>query len=317
MLIDTHAHVNFKGFEADAEEVLLRALDAGVSVVNVGTQLDTSKQAVEMAEKFKVKSLKLKENSENQAGVYAVVGLHPVHTYTQHLDEEETSFNSREEKFDHEAYKKLAEHPLVVGIGECGLDYFRLNEHTGYKIEDVKQLQKNAFIQQIKLAIELNKALVIHTRSSKGTDDACLDVLEIMKQELRIKNQELRFVLHSYTGSPEVAKMFVDLGAYISFNGIITFDRPKNKNSRSSAEALAKVDDKTGNQEAVLREVPDDKILLETDCPYLTPAPHRGKRNEPLFVQHVAEKVAQIKKISADEIAEMTTNNAKKLFNIN
>jgi TatD DNase family protein len=125
-----------------------------------------------------------------------------------------------------------------------------------------------------------------------------LDILEILKNELGSRNHELRFVLHSYTGSPEVAKMFVDLGGYISFNGIITFD-------------------KTGNQEAVLKVVPDDKFVLETDCPYLTPVPMRGKKNEPSFVKHVAEKVAELKKMSLEQVEKITTNNAKKLFNIN
>lgn len=329
MLIDTHAHVNFKGFENDAIEVMQRALSAGVSVINVGTQFDTSKAAVEMAEQLSAfaKASADRRVTGNESRVYAVVGLHPVHTYSQHLDEEETSFNTREEKFDYEAYKKLASNQLVVGIGECGLDYFRLpaDGHLLQGAEDahlhIKQLQKDAFILQLKLAKELNKTLVIHSRSSKGTDDACLDILEILKTpslwrhsegvrptEESEKQKEIlrfaqndavlpRFVLHSYTGSPEVAKMFVDLGGYISFNGIITFD-------------------KTGNQEAVLKVVPEDKIVLETDCPYLTPVPMRGKKNEPLYVRYVAEHVARVKGLSVDKVAETTLENSRRLFQI-
>lgn len=264
-------------------EVVQRALDSGVSVVNVGTQIDTSREAVELAEKYKGQ------------GVYAVVGLHPVHTYSQHLDEEETSFKTREEKFDYEAYKKLAENPLVVGIGECGLDYYRLPENGDR--EAVKKLQADAFILQLKLAKELNKALVIHSRSSKGTDDACLDIYDILKSDLALSPSPsaLKFVLHSYTGSPEVAEKFIGLGGYISFNGIITFD-------------------KTGNMEKVLNIVPNDRLILETDCPYLTPAPHRGKRNEPAYIKFVAEKVAQIKNLSQADIEKLTTENAKRLF---
>lgn len=315
MFIDTHAHVNFKGFAEDAESVIQRALENGVSVVNVGTQISTSRQAVEMAEKF--------ENLNSKPKVYAVVGLHPVHTYSQELDEEETHFKTREEKFNYEEYKKLAQSPLVVGIGECGLDYFRLEikderlktenikqipdcaprgidrvEGTGYRVEVVKQLQKDAFIEQIKLALELDKALVIHTRASKGTDDACLDVLNILISNFQSQLQNLRFVLHSYTSSPATAQKFIDLGAYISFNGILTFD-------------------KTGNQEAVLKFTPNDRILLETDCPYLTPVPHRGKKNEPLFVKHVAEKVAEVKGLSLQQVEEITTENAKRFYKIN
>lgn len=283
MFFDTHAHVNFAAFKEDAEPTIKRALDEGVWVVNVGTQIDTSKEAVAMAGKF-------------VDGVFAVVGIHPVHTYSQELDEEETHFKTREEKFDYQAYKQLASHPKVLGIGECGLDYFRLPADGD--ISAIKQLQKDAFVEQIKLAKELNKTLVIHSRSSQGTDDACLDILKIIKSEIRNPKLEIRMVLHSYTGSPQVASEFIKLGAYISFNGIITFD-------------------KTGNQAAVLNVVPDDKIVLETDCPYLTPAPHRGKRNEPSYVKHVAEKVAELKNLSFDEVAELITKNAKKLFNLN
>lgn len=317
MFIDTHAHVNFSGFKEDAEETIKRALMAGVSVVNVGTQIDTSRQAILMAEKFHNSKL-ITHNSK--LGVYAVIGIHPVHTYSQELDEEETHFKTREEKFNYEEYKKLASNPLVVGIGECGLDYFRLPDNDRHCLGDndghctgvakIKQMQKDSFIAQAKLAIELDKALVIHTRSSKGTDDACLDVLEILKHELGVRNYEGKdvvthnsnfithpFVLHSYTGSPEVAKIFVEIGAYISFNGILTFD-------------------KTGNQEAVLKLTPSNRILLETDCPYLTPVPHRGKRNEPLFVKNVAEKVAEVKGMAVEEIENLTTENAKRFYKI-
>lgn len=282
MLVDTHAHVNFAAFKEDAESTVKRALDEGVWVINVGTQIDTSREAVAMAEKF-------------EKGVYAVIGIHPVHTYSQELDEEETHFKTREENFNYEEYKKLALNPKVVGIGECGLDYFRLPENGD--IEAIKKTQAESFIAQAKLAVELDKALVIHSRSSKGTDDACLDIYDILKSQILNLKSDLRFVLHSYTGSAEVAKMFVDIGAYVSFNGIITFD-------------------KTGNQEAVLKMVPNDRILLETDCPYLTPVPMRGKRNEPTFVKYVAEKVAQEKKLSVNEVVTLTTENAKEFFKI-
>lgn len=284
MLFDTHAHVNFKAFETDADQTLRRALDAGVEVINVGTQIDTSRQCVEIAERH--------------TGVYAVIGLHPVHTYSQHVDEEETHFKTREESFNSEVYGLLAQNPKVVGIGECGLDYFRLKiEDLGLKLEQIKQRQKEAFIEQIKLAEELNKTLVIHSRSSQGTDDACLDIYEILKSQISNLKSPLRFVLHSYTGSPEVLKMFFDLGGYVSFNGILTFD-------------------KTGNMEALLKSAPLDKFVLETDCPYLTPVPHRGKRNEPLFVKHVAEKVSELLHKPLEEIEQIVEANTRKLFNI-
>ncbi len=279
MLIDTHAHVNFKSFKDDAKEVLQRSLNEGVWVINIGSQIDTSRQAVELANQF-------------EEGVYAVVGLHPEHTHSQYVDEEETHFQTREEHFDTATYCSMVENPKVVGIGECGLDYYRLPIDIDQEV--IKNKQKEAFISQIKLAKELNKTLVIHSRPSKGTGDAAEDILGTF-QGLKIKDEGLRFVLHSFTGSPEIMQEFYKLGGYISFNGIITFD-------------------KTGNMEKLVKLAPLDKIILETDCPYLTPVPMRGKRNEPLFVKYVAEKLAQIKNLSVDEVAEITTENAKKLF---
>jgi TatD DNase family protein len=281
MLIDTHAHVNFNSFKDDAKEVLKRALDNGVQVINVGSQIDTSKRAVESTSFFE--------------GIYAIVGLHPEHTHTQFVDEEETHFQTREEIFNHDIYHDLAQNPKVVGIGECGLDYFRLPFNVDSNI--IKQKQKEAFIAQVKLAKELDKTLVVHSRSSKGTDDACEDILEILKQETSNKKQAIRFVLHSYTGSPEVLEKFLEIGARVSFNGIITFD-------------------KTGNMEKLVKLVPLDKIVLETDSPYLSPIPHRGKRNEPSFVRFVAEKIAELRGLSFEEISKITSENACRIFRI-
>src|SRR3989344_1154664 len=125
MLIDTHAHVNFNAFKEDSLELLKECLDQNIWVVNVGTQIDTSSRAISLAEKF-------------DKGVYAVVGLHPIHLVSQHLDEEETSFDTREEAFDYQVYKELANHQKVVGVGECGLDYYRLPEG---KEEETKKKQ--------------------------------------------------------------------------------------------------------------------------------------------------------------------------------
>lgn len=297
MLIDTHAHVNFKAFENDAKEVLQRALDAGVWVVNVGTQLDTSKQCVELANQF-------------TEGVYAVVGLHPVHTYSQHLDEEETHFLTREEKFHSPDYRTICQNSKVVGIGECGLDYFRLpldelgTSADGLSLhQQIKEKQKAAFRAQIQLAKELNKALVIHSRPAKDNEELFDDLIKILDEEgvsgsnVNGQKSNVRFEVHSFTGSPAALQKFLDRGAYVSFNGIITFD-------------------KTGNMASLVKLAPLDRIILETDCPYLTPVPNRGKRNEPSFVKFVAEKVALIKNLSVDEIAEATTKNAKNLFKL-
>ena len=287
MLIDTHAHVNFRSFQDDAKEALQRALDSGTWVINVGSQIDTSRQAVELANRFK-------------EGIYAVVGLHPEHTHSQFVDEEETHFQTREEFFDYEAYKKLAQDKKVVGIGECGLDYYRMPEDADH--HQIKEKQKAAFRLQIKLAKELNKVLVIHSRPTKGSEELFDDLITILDEEgvgsnVNGQMSNVRFEVHSFTGSPEALQKFLDRGAYVSFNGIITFD-------------------KTGNMEKLVNLAPLDKLILETDCPYLTPVPNRGKRNEPSFVKFVADKVAQIRNVPADEISQITTQNAKRLFNI-
>lgn len=277
MLIDTHAHVQFSGFKDDADQVMQRALDAGMIIINVGSQIDTSREAVAMLDKYPER-------------VYAVVGLHPVHTYQQMLDEEESHFLSRKEEFNYEQYEKLAEHPKVVGIGECGLDYYRLPE--GEDPGSIKDGQKKAFSEQMRLAAALDKALVIHCRPSNGTNDAYVDILEMLNDAL-----PARFEVHSYTGDLATAKKFVELGAYLGLNGIITFD-------------------KTGKLEEVVKNIPLESIVLETDAPYLAPVPMRGKRNEPIYIEHVARKIAEWKNISFDEVTEATTKNAKKLFNI-
>ncbi len=281
MLIDTHAHVQFSGFKDEAGEVMQRALDAGMAVINVGSQIDTSREAVKMLDKYPER-------------VYAVVGLHPEHTFQHTLDEEESHFETRQEEFNYEDYKNLADNNKVVGIGECGLDYFRLENETD--ISSVKQKQRDAFQQQIKLALELDKALVVHCRPSKGTVDAYEDVLDILT-EVKSTNPNLRFEIHCFTGTQEVAQKFVELGGYLGLNGIITFD-------------------KSGNSQAVVNNISLSSLILETDCPYLAPAPHRGKRNEPIYIKYTAEKIAEWKNISLEEVGQQTTANAKQLFKL-
>lgn len=282
MLIDTHCHINLNAFRQDGLEVLQRAINNEVAVVNVGTQIDTSKQAVALLEQF-------------PGNVWAAVGLHPTHTFKhQYHDEEEVSFKTRDEVFNYEAYRKLADNPRVVGIGECGLDYYRLPENINH--EEIKQKQRHAFLAQIQLAQELDKALCVHCRPSQGTMDAYEDIIEIMKPTLQ-RTPNLRWEVHCYTGDLPTAKKFVELGAYIGLNGIVVFD-------------------KTGRSEDIVKNIPLESIVLETDAPYLTPPPHRGTRNEPAYVKFVAEKIAEWKNESYDKVAEVTTNNAKQLFKI-
>lgn len=287
MLIDTHAHINLHAFKDDADEVLQRAFDAGITVINVGTEYPTSKQAVEMLAQY-------------PQCVYAVVGLHPSHTYDNpYLDENESAYVVGRQEFDVEAFRLLARHERVVGIGECGFDYYRLPGSDANNTSEVqiKAFQKEAFLQQIQLAVELDKALVIHCRPSKGTNDAYDDVLDMLHLAFGTQHSAFRFEVHSFTGTLEVAKKFIDLGGYIGLNGIITFD-------------------KTGNMEEVVKGVPLERVVLETDAPYLAPVPNRGKRNEPLHVRTVAQKIAEWKNIEVAKVEEQTTKNAQTLFHL-
>jgi TatD DNase family protein len=242
----------------------------------VGSQIDTSKRAVEYAEKYDE--------------IWAIIGLHPMHLVSRRIDEQEVHFTTREEVFNYDEYKKLAVHKKTIGIGECGLDYYRLDDIEGDN-EEMKQKQKIAFRKQIELSTEVSKPLVIHCR------DAYEDVLEVIKDYIAEKKVTPKAVMHCYIGNKEMAEEFVKLGFYISFSGIITF-----KNAKELKE--------------VVKSVPIEKIVVETDCPYLSPEPMRGKRNEPSFVEYTAKQVAKLKWITEEEVFETTTKNTKTLFNI-
>lgn len=271
-LIDTHTHVNFKAYSADAGDVIRRALDEDIWMINAGTMFETSRKAVEMAEDY-------------SDGVYAAVALHPIHLFEHHVDEEETSFRARGEEFDLQSYKDLVlRSTKVVGIGEFGLDYFHMPKDVD-PIE-VKKAQAELTKQHIELAKSVDKPVMIHCR------EAYDELYELLKENYSGPGE-----IHCFTGTWEQARKFVDLGFYIALNGIITFD-------------------KTGRSEKVVKNLPLESTILETDAPYLTPLPHRGKRNEPSYVKFVAEKIAEMKGVSFDEVAEVTTNNARKLYNI-
>ncbi len=273
MYFDTHTHVNFSAFKDDADATIKRALDNDTWMINVGTQIDTSKSAVDLAQKY-------------PQGVFAAIGLHPVHTYQQMLDEEESHFQSRAEEFNEDQYTVLLDSKQVVAIGECGLDYFRIPEASNK--EQVISKQKTAFIAQINFAKKHNLALIVHCR------DAYEDVLKVLKENY----DGGRCVIHSFTDTWDTAKKFLDLGFYIALNGILIFD-------------------KTGKLAEVVEKTPFDKLLIETDAPYLTPPPYRGKRNEPAYVRYVAAKIAEIRKMDLEEVGERTFENACRLFKIN
>ena len=278
MIIDTHSHLNFKAYDKDREEVVKRTREAGVVCIDVGTKYETSKNAVELAEK--------------NEGIYAAIGMHPIHIKTDlmklHMDLDEGDFAPLGEIYDKEKYRELAESKKVVAIGEVGLDYYYKPKGTAKK-EEFKKKQKEVFTQQLELAKELDLPVIVHCRMAHD------DLIEILNDQLRTTHYQLRGTIHCFTGTWEEAEKYLNLGFYIGINGIIDkFDLTE-----------------------VIKNCPLDKIVVETDCPYLTPiAEGKDARNEPIFVKHVIQKIADLKNLSFDEVASATTINAKKLFRI-
>ncbi|HEY4511899.1 MAG TPA: TatD family hydrolase [Candidatus Paceibacterota bacterium] len=272
--IDIHSHVTFAAFNEDREAVVARTLEQKTWMINVGTQQATSKSAVELAEKY-------------EKGVYAIVGLHPIHTDASHHDEQELgegskAFTSRGEAFDYGYYKQLASHSKVVAIGECGLDYYRLES------DSVKK-QKETFEQHIALADELKKPLMLHVRNG-SQKSAYTDAFEMLKTAASVKGN-----VHFYVGSIEEAKPLLERGCTFSFTGVITFAR---------------------NYDDVIKYLPLEAIMSETDCPYVTPVPHRGTRNEPIYVQEVVKKIAEIKGLPFERVRQQLVENARNFFKI-
>jgi len=285
MLIDTHAHLNFRAFQNDADEVLRRCLDNGVWVINVGSQLETSQRAIELAKKY-------------PQGVYATVGLYPLHIpgvadlIKGKLDLEEAAAQESVGEFKIDEYRNLIlNSKKIVGIGEIGLDYYwRPKSKT--KLDIFKNLQKQGLILQMDLANELNLPIIFHCRSAHN------DLIEILNTRYKIQNTKLRGVIHCFTGNIEQAREYLDLGLYLGFNGIIF------KNIQGI------------NWQEIILKAPLDRILIETDSPYLTPPMAGVARNEPIFVKYVAQEIAKIKKLSYEEVTVQTTKNAQVLFNI-
>ncbi len=284
--IDIHCHTNFSAFKDDRDEVVRRALDSDTWLVNVGSQFSTSKRAVEIADEY-------------EKGVYAIVGLHPIHLEESYHDDSEiggTGFTSRAEEFDKDAYRKLLKNPKVIGIGECGLDYYHCNK-------DSIEKQKEVFIRQIELANEVDKPLMLHIRNSPNLDNnveqmnAYADVAEILG---KYSKRKIKGVSHFFAGNIDDMKRFIEMGVYVSFAGPITY-KPKPE---------------ICDYEGVIKETPLDMILTDTDSPYVAPVPHRGSRNEPVYVKEIVKKIAQIKNLSEEDVSKQIVLNAKRLFDI-
>ncbi|MGD6943821.1 TatD family hydrolase [Cytobacillus gottheilii] len=255
MFFDTHVHLNAEQFEDDLQEVIDRAVEEGVTnMVVVGFDRPTIKKAMELVEKYDF--------------LYASVGWHPVDAID--MTDEDLLW-----------IEELSAHPKVVALGEMGLDY--------HWDKSPKEIQKEVFRKQIRLAKKVGLPIVIHNR------EATADIVAILKEE---EAAEVGGIMHCFSGSAETAQECVEMNFLISLGGPVTF-----KNAKKPKE--------------VAEVIPLEKLLIETDCPFLAPHPYRGKRNEPSYVTLVAQEIAEIKEISVHEVAKATTDNAKKLFGIN
>lgn len=222
-------------------------------------------------------SKKASENAAANQGVFASVGLHPT--------------DNGNEDFDMAAYRKLFENPKVVAVGECGLDYYRnpQSKKSNLKSKNYKEKQIENFTKQIDLALELNKPLMIHCR------DAYADLLAILRSYSATRGSRLRGNMHFFAGSWKEAEKFLDLGFTLSFTGVITFAQ---------------------NYDEVIKNAPIDMIMAETDSPFVTPAPYRGKRNEPIYVAEVVKKISEIRGEDANEVKNQILKNSLRMFGL-
>ena len=285
MYIDTHAHLNFNAFKEDSSEITEKCLKDNIWMINIGSQYTTSRRAVEMTKKY-------------EQGVYAAVGLHPINLETGlvkiKMDPEEIQYQTREEEFDYDKYRELALQNInsggkVVAIGEIGLDYY-WRPKTQIRKKLFKQKQKELLLKQLTLAKELNLPVVFHCRMAHQ------DLIDILKENEQLRPKKA--AAHGFVGTTEELKQYRNFGFFVGLNGIIF------KN-------IEGIDFKE-----IIREIPLEKILLETDCPYLTPPPFEGKRNTPLNLKYIAQKIAEIKEAEIERLSEITTDNARNLFNI-
>jgi len=283
MLIDTHSHLHFRSYDADREAVHARMAEFGVKTITIGTAMNTSRGAVSYA--------------DSHPDVWAAIGYHPDHVSSDFEDEDEVG--ATDETYDVVELEKIAtSSPRVLAIGETGLDYhYFYQEGTmkpGLTIDEAKTRQRSVFLEHASLAARLDKTLIVHVR------DAADDMLQIMG-DLRRSDPGLRVVIHGFTETRRIAEAYLDLGCYLGIGGIVTF---KPRKTTAPEDIL----------ESIVKMMPIERLLLETDAPWLAPVPVRGTRNEPAHVRHIAEHAARARGLDYDEVYAITTKNACEAF---
>ncbi len=266
MLIDTHAHLNFKAFKKNLDEVISRAKEVGINKIIIpGAKIDSSKKAIEIAQRYD--------------SCFAAVGIHP-----HHLEEFVRLGKPAVEK----ELQKLITNKKVVAVGEVGLDYHKHKDYPPVSEENKKQ-QKELLLLHIDKAQKANLPIIFHCR------DAYNDQLALISKYLKSANKQVAGVFHCFGGEKKHLEALLSLGFYIGFDGNITY--PENKILQD-----------------LVKFTPLDRLLLETDAPFLTPLPFRGQRNEPAYLTHTASFVSRLRKISLETLKRITTDNALKLF---
>lgn len=280
MIIDTHSHLHFKAFEHNHADVIARCAEKGMILNLVGTQQSTSKNAITLAEQYD--------------WMYATIGLHPIQIHEVDVYEETTNFTSRGEEFDPEFYRQLAKHSRVIAVGETGLDRFHLPKDKPES--EYLERQKKVFRQHYNIAEEFGLPLVLHVR------DAHDDMIELLKEIKQEKGSLIRGVVHCYTGNWTHAEHYLELGFNLGFTGVVTFP-PKKTNPEPQLQL-----------EEVLKRIPLDRILVETDAPFLAPQAYRGEQCEPWMVEEVVKKIAHLREISIEDMEHLLYRNTLDLF---
>ena len=254
---DIHSHLDFPDYDKDREEEIKKLKKERIATITIGTDFQSSKKAVKLA--------------EEHDNLFASIGQHPGDL------KPDSVFDDR--------LKVLTENKKVVAIGECGLDYFRLPLENS----SIKLIQKTIFEYHIDLALEIKKPLMLHIRSSQGTQDAYLDALTILEHHAKISGNELKGNAHFFAGDMDILKRLLAIGFSISFTGVITFTR---------------------DYDELIRYAPLNMLMSETDAPFVAPVPHRGKRNSPFYVPEIVKKIADIRSEPLHKVKEALLDNA-------